>query len=125
MSMERQKIQEIIEVRKRQTRSESQPTPQVELESPLEAQPVAQTSPIVRRSPPLDSVSQSRPQTKPSLPLLKQPERVGQSVKPVESEFEIPDSSMGHLESLVIEERSHSLFNSGWEYSQLLKDLRD
>ncbi len=132
--MERQKIQEIIEVRKRQTKSESQPTTQVESEFLLEAQPVTRTSPIVRRSPPLDSASQSRPQPKPSSPPLKQPERVGQSVKQVENEFELPDLPVSHLESLEVEERwspsvppsaSHSLFNSGWEYSQLLKELRD
>ena len=42
----------------------------------------------------------------------------------LELNFEMPSQESGHLESLAEADRGGSLFDSGWEYGHLLKELR-
>jgi len=116
-------IQKIINAKRRQY-LESQPVTQPAPQPELEPQPLPKSKPVVRRpSQPLDLAGQPLPKLKPSLSQLEPDEEVEQVVKQLESELEMPPEPVGTLESLATIETEHSLFKSGWEYGQLLKEF--
>jgi len=102
--MDRQQIQKIITA-KRQQRLPSEPAPRAELHSELQPRPLPKGKSVAAPDP-------------------KESEATTDLEKQLELNFKMPSHESGHLESLVEPDRGGSLFNSGWEYSQLLKELR-